>query len=79
MEQRHARLDAMTQQWIKTTASAVRPGDRVRISGDELTVSRIESPFMGLDGMIAFIEDTSGRWIKRPTQIDAEVEVQTSD
>jgi hypothetical protein len=34
---------------------------------------------MGLDGMIAFIEDTSVRWIKRPAQTDAEVEVQTSN
>jgi hypothetical protein len=67
----------MAHQWSKTTASAVKPGHRVRISGDELTVSRIESPFMGMDSMMAFIEDTSDRWIKRPTQTDAEVEVQT--
>jgi hypothetical protein len=69
----------MTHQWSKTTASSVQPGDRIRISGDELTVSRIESRFMGMDGMIAFIEDTSDRWIKRPAQTDAEVEVQISD
>jgi hypothetical protein len=69
----------MTQQWNTTTASAVQLGDRVRISGDELTVSRVESPFMGIDGMIAFIEDTPDRWIKRPAQVDAEVEVQTPD
>jgi hypothetical protein len=68
----------MTQQWTKTTASAVQAGDRVRTSNDELTVSRIESPFMGMVGMIAFIEDTSDRWIKRPVQADAEVEVWTS-
>jgi hypothetical protein len=66
----------MAEQWTKTTASAVQPGDRVRTSGDELTVSRIESPFLGMDGMIAFIEDTSERWIKRPVQADAEVEIQ---
>jgi hypothetical protein len=68
----------VTQQWNIMKASAVQPGDRIRISGDELTVARIESPFMGIDGMIAFVEDTSDRWIKRPAQADAEVEVETT-
>ena len=66
-------------QWGKKAASAVQPGDQVRTSGDELTVSRIESPFMGVTGMIAFIEDTPERWIKRPVQTHSEVEVLIPD
>jgi hypothetical protein len=30
---------------------------------------------MGMAGMIAFIEDTPERWIKRPVQAGSEVEV----
>jgi hypothetical protein len=60
------------------TVSEVRPGDRVRLNtGEEVLVSRIESPFLGLDTMVAFIEDTPARWYKRPVPADAEVEVQT--
>ncbi len=66
----------MAEGWNKTSASAVQPGNRVRLSGDELTVTRIESPFMGMAGMLAFIEDTPERWIKRPVQAESEVEVQ---
>jgi hypothetical protein len=65
----------MTEEWHTTAASAVQPGARVRVSGDELTVTRIESPFMGMATMIAFIEDTPERWIKRPVPADGEVEV----
>jgi hypothetical protein len=68
----------MSDQWSTRPASAIQPGDRVQISGDEMTVSRIEAPFMGVAGMIAFIEDTSDRWFKRPVQADADVEVRTS-
>jgi hypothetical protein len=65
----------MPEVWLTMTASAVQPGDRVRLPGDELTVTRIESPFMGMSGMIAFIEDTPERWIKRPVPNDADVDV----
>jgi hypothetical protein len=34
---------------------------------------------MGVTGMIAFIEDTPERWIKRPVQADSEVEVLIPD
>jgi hypothetical protein len=56
-------------------ASEVTSGDRIRIGGDELQVSRIESPFLGRDGLVAFIEDTPQRWLKRPVPVDAEVDV----
>jgi hypothetical protein len=65
----------MSEDWLTTTASDVRPGDRVRLPGDELTVTRVESPFMGMTGMTAFIEDTPERWIKRPVATDADVVV----
>lgn len=62
--------------WKKLPARDVKPGDRIRHqSGAELTVSRIETGFMGRPGMIAFIEDTPERWFKAPTMEDAEVDV----
>jgi hypothetical protein len=62
--------------WVEVKAADVKPGDRVRTpSGDELTVSRIEAPFLGRAEMIAFIEDTSDRWFKRPVPQDAKVEI----
>jgi hypothetical protein len=66
----------MTTTWVTVTATDVKAGDRVRTSsGDELTVTRIEAPFLGRDNMMAFIEDSSERWFKRPVPLDAEVEV----
>ncbi len=69
----------MADQWRTVSASVVQPGDRVRARGDELLVSRIESPFLGRAEMIAFIEDSSERWFKRPVPIDSEVEVLVHD
>jgi hypothetical protein len=69
----------MTDQWRNQPASSVRPGDRVRTGGDELVVSRIESPFMGRAAMLAFIEDSPERWIKRPVPADMEIEVLQQD
>jgi len=58
-------------------ASEVQVGDRVRVSsGHEALVSRIEPAFMGMDAMVAFIEDTPERWFKMPVPKTAEVEVQ---
>lgn len=66
----------MTDSWETVKASEVRPGQRVRTAdGTELVASRIERPFMGRDGMLAFIEDTEERWFKRPQPEDAEVQV----
>jgi hypothetical protein len=59
------------------TAEDVRVGDRVRVSsGHEALVSRIEPAFMGMDAMLAFIEDTPDRWFKMPVPKTAEVDVQ---
>ena len=66
---------AMPAKWEKTTAQQVAVGDRVRIRHVEITASRIEHGFLGRPGMMAFIEDTSERWLKVPTKPDGEVEV----
>jgi hypothetical protein len=58
------------------TAADVQVGDRLRLAtGSELTVSRIEPEFLGMDGLVAFIEDTSERWFKQPMPMAAQVEV----
>jgi hypothetical protein len=55
----------------------VRVGDRVRLeSGVEVLVSKIEPKFMGMENMVAFIEDTPSRWYKQPVLQTADVEVQ---
>jgi hypothetical protein len=45
-------------------------------SGAEVLVSKIEPKFMGMDNMVAFIEDTPTRWYKQPVLQTAAVEVQ---
>jgi hypothetical protein len=66
----------MSTEWQKTSARDVKVGDRVRVpNGTELLVGRIESPFLGRDGMLAFVEDTSERWFKQPLPVDTPVEV----
>jgi hypothetical protein len=66
----------MSDAWTTMTAADVRPGDRIRLaSGQEMLVSGIEPGFMGMDGIIAFIEDTPARWFKQPVPQTAEIEV----
>jgi hypothetical protein len=66
----------MAESWTTVTAADVRAGDRVRLaSGVEMLVSRIETRLLGRDGLIAFIEDSPGRWYKQPVSQTAEVEV----
>jgi hypothetical protein len=68
--------DDMTESWATMRAADVRPGDRVRVaSGQEMLVSRIESNFMGIEAMVAFIEDTPARWFKQAIPETTEVEV----
>jgi hypothetical protein len=57
-------------------ADEVRLGDRVRLGGHEVLVSNIEPSFMGMDTMVAFIEDTTSRWFKMPVPKGTQVEVQ---
>jgi hypothetical protein len=66
----------MSESWKKVKADEVRAGDAVRTqAGDVVTVSRVESSFLGMPNMLAFIEDTPERWFKQPMMADAEVEV----
>ena len=67
---------AVTDTWAQTVAEQVRVGDRVRMAGHEVLVSSIEPSFMGIDTMIAFIEDTPDRWFKMPVPKTAAVDVQ---
>ena len=68
----------MSDEWKTAKADEVRVGDTVRTqTGSIVTVSRIESSFMGRPNMLAFIEDTADRWFKQPVTTDAEVEVRT--
>jgi hypothetical protein len=65
--------------WKVVPANEVSVGDVVRTStGDVLSVTRVETSFLGRPNMLAFIEDTPERWYKRPVVADADVEVQTS-
>ncbi len=66
----------MSDQWQTRKASAVQAGQRIRTpDGAEMLASRIERPFLGRDNMLAFIEDTDDRWLKRPMPLDLDVEV----
>ena len=56
------------------SASEVRIGDRLRArDGTELTVTRIDTGFLGRPQMLAFVEDTAAQWFKIPAPADAEV------
>jgi hypothetical protein len=67
----------MTDSWKSMSVTDVRVGDRVRLeSGVEVLVSKIEPKFMGMENMVAFIEDTPSRWYKQPVLQTADVEVQ---
>jgi len=66
----------MSDSWRKVRADEVRIGDAVRTqTGAVVTVSRIDSSFMGRPNMLAFVEDTPERWFKQPMMADTEVEV----
>ncbi|HEY1636801.1 MAG TPA: glutathione peroxidase [Acidimicrobiales bacterium] len=62
--------------WVAVPASDVQPGERVRMpSGEEITATRVARPFMGMDALVALIEDTPDRWFKQPLSADAEIHV----
>lgn len=63
-------------EWKSAPAAEVRVGDRVRTeSGIELAVTRIERDFFGDAALLALIEDSSTRWLKVPSAVDATVEI----
>ncbi len=66
----------MAETWKNVPAADVKPGDQIRLpSGQSLLVSRVEAAFMGIPGMIAFIEDTPERWYKQPMPSKNSVEI----
>ena len=65
----------MSDTWNTRPANEIEPGVIVKLyDGSELEVSRVETTFMGMDTMIAFIEDTPQRWLKAPYGKDADIE-----
>jgi hypothetical protein len=66
----------MAESWTTVKAADVRPGNRVRVRGSEFLVARIDSPFLGRDDMVCFIEDTPERWHAYPAAKAGDVEVQ---
>ena len=70
----------MAETWKSVPATDVKAGDEIRLqSGQSLIVSRVEPAFMGIPGMIAFIEDTPDRWFKQPMPGTTSVEVLEAD
>ncbi len=73
-----AALPGESPVWTTRTAVDVKPGDRVQLEmGGELTVTRIESPFMGNEGLLCLIEDTPAQWVARPVPASADVRILT--
>lgn len=69
----------MADGWRSAPVSEVRVGDVVRTaSGEEVVVSRIEEAFFGMPTMLAFIQDTPGRWFKCPQPVDGQIEVRSA-
>lgn len=66
----------MTAASATVKASEVEVGDRLRArSGVELTVTRIDTGFMGRENMLAFVEDSEEQWLKMPALRDGDVEL----
>lgn len=68
----------MADGWKTTSVDDVQVGDVLRYAGQEFTVARVDSPFLGIDEMVCFIEDTPTRWHAYPAAKSADVEVQVS-
>ena len=50
-------------------------GTRIRLYGQELTVTRKDHPFLGSDTMVLLVESTTERWHCLPAGVDTEVDV----
>jgi hypothetical protein len=53
-------------------AADVRIGDRISYHDLELTVTRIDPAFLGMD-LLAFVEDSPEQWFKLPLPPDVDV------
>ena len=57
--------------WPAVPMGDVGPGDRVRVYGAvELTVTRIDDPFLGREDMVLFVESTDQRWACAPVAVE---------
>lgn len=71
-----AAIEAGARRWEPATAADVEPGDRIRVSsGTTITVSRVETDFLGREGLLGLIEDSAVRWLALPMPGTAEIEV----
>jgi hypothetical protein len=68
-------MSGMADTWRTIGVDDVQPGDRIRHREQEFTVARVDSPFLGLDAMVCFIEDTPTRWHAYPAARSQEVEI----
>jgi hypothetical protein len=65
--------------WTTKPASDVRQGDIVKLgSGTELSVTRVERPFLGRDDLVCLIEDSEARWLATAMAPSAEVTVRAA-
>lgn len=64
----------MTAKWEWIPATSVSVGDTIRARGLDLTVTRIETPFLGRESYIAFIEDSDRQWLKIPVASETTIE-----
>jgi hypothetical protein len=65
----------MAGTWTPAKASDVRAGDRIRLYGMELDVTRVDAPFLGRAEMVCFVESTEERWACLPASVEGDVEV----
>jgi hypothetical protein len=66
----------MTEAWVTVSAGEVQTGDRLRLaSGTELTVSRIETAFLGYDDLICFVEDSEAQWLAQAVRSKSDIEI----
>ena len=66
----------MADNWKSVAVTDVQVGDRVRHpSGTELTVSRIETTFMGQRRDVRLHQDSPERWYKAPVAKDGTIDV----
>ena len=61
--------------WATSKADEVMPGDRIRLYGQELAVTRVDTPFLGQPTMVCFVESTDERWRCLPASTDTEVDI----
>ena len=56
-------------------AIEVKPGTKIRLYEQDLTVTRVDHPFLGRDNMVLLVESTDQRWKCLPAGTDTDVEV----